>query len=99
VFDTTRGVPTPPLIHPGDRDSPHVLVEFGLPSDAHAITLMLPGSETELPLVLSPDGFVTVLLPRHQLNATMPLHITYQSAGGERQRKLSLPPLPMVDLP
>ena len=99
VFDTLRGVDTPPLIHPGDPDSQHILVEVGLPSDAHAIALNLPGSETAMPLVLSPDGFVTVLLPRHRLSTTTPLRITYQSAGVERQRELSLPHLPIGDLP
>ena len=91
VFDTLRGVETPPLVHPGDPDSQHILVEVGLPSDAEAISLILPDSATALPLVLSPDGFVTVLLPRQRLTATTPLRIAYRSAGTEHERALALP--------
>jgi hypothetical protein len=94
VFDTLRGVETPPLVHPGDPDSQHVLVEVGLPPDAEAIALVLPDGAAAIPLVLSPDGFVTVLLPRHRLTATAPLRITYRSAGSEQQRLLALPTEP-----
>ncbi|HBK56691.1 MAG TPA: hypothetical protein DDZ76_10510 [Xanthomonadales bacterium] len=99
VFDTMRGVETPPLVHPGDPNSLHVLVEVGLPPDAQAIALHLPDSATVMPLVLSPDGFVTVLLPRHRLTATPPLRITYHSAGSDQQRLLLLPSKPSGDSP
>jgi hypothetical protein len=94
VFDTLRGVETPPLVHPGDPASQHILVEVGLPPDAEAIALVLPDGAAAIPLVLSPDGFVTVLLPRHRLTATAPLRITYRSAGSEQQRQLALPTEP-----
>lgn len=82
VFDTLRGVEGRPQVYPGLPGSEYVLVEIGLPSDAQDIRVQL-GESAHLPLMLSTDGFVGLLLRRSTLSDTSKLTIRYQVAGEE----------------
>jgi len=90
VFDTLRGVDSPPLVHPGAAGSSHVLVEVGLPADAEHVTLHLAG-QPALALVVSPDGFASFLLPRAKLGDKPAPRIEYSRAGVIVSRTLALP--------
>lgn len=90
VFDTMRGVDSPPLVHPGAPGSSHVLVEVGLPADAEHVTLYLAG-QPSMALVVSPDGFASFLLPRANLGDEPRPRIEYTRAGAIASRTLDLP--------
>jgi len=90
VFDTMRGVDSPPLVHPGAPGSSHVLVEVGLPVDAEHVTLYLAG-QPAMALVISPDGFASFLLPRANLGDEPRPRIEYSRAGAIASRTLELP--------
>jgi len=85
VFDTLRGIESPPLVYRGAEGSDYVLVEVGLPPDATNVVLHLAGHEP-MPLVVSPDGFASFLVARRGLGST--LRIEYVSAGEPRNRVL-----------
>lgn len=89
VFDTLRGVDSPPLVHPGAPGSSHVLVEVGLPADAEHVTLHLAG-QPALALLVSPDGFASFLLPRAKLSDEPEPRIEYRRAGVTVSRTLDL---------
>lgn len=91
VFDTLRGVESPPLVHAGAADSSYVLVEVGLPPDATNVVLHLDGHQP-IPLVVSPDGFASFLLARGGLRAGHMPRIDYASAGAARSRVLDALP-------
>lgn len=91
VFDTLRGVESPPLVYPGASDSGYVLVEVGLPPDATNVVLHLAGHDP-MPLVVSPDGFASFLMPRDSLGVGAAMQIEYASAGAVTSRVLE--PLP-----
>lgn len=87
VFDSMRGVNSQPLIHPGNPESRYLLIEVGMPPDAEQIQLHI-ADETSVSLVLSPDSFVSFLLPRERLDNSVPPRIEYVSAGSMRERVL-----------
>lgn len=88
VFDTLRGVESPPLIHAGAADSDYVLVEVGLPPDATNVVLHLDGHQP-IPLVVSPDGFASFLVSKASLKAGIPApQIYFWSAGKNHARVL-----------
>lgn len=91
VFDTLRGVESPPLVHAGAADSDYVLVEVGLPPDATDVVLHMEGHEP-IPLVVSPDGFASFLVGRGGLRAGHMPRIDYASAGAARSRALDALP-------
>ncbi|MGE3298551.1 MAG: hypothetical protein AB7I68_14520 [Porticoccaceae bacterium] len=91
VFDTLRGVDSPPLVYPGAAASSHVLVEVGLPPDAEHVTLHVVG-QAPLPLQVSPDGFASFLLPRAGVGNQPAPHIEYRRGGAITSRTLDIPP-------
>lgn len=88
VFDSMRGINSQPLIHPGDPESRYLLIEVGMPPDAEQIQLHI-ANKPSLPLVLSPDSFVSFLLPRERLDDSAQPRIKYVSAGSVHERVLS----------
>ena len=90
VFDTLRGVDSPPLVYPGAAASSHVLVEVGLPPDAEQVTVHVAGQEP-LPLLVSPDGFASFLLPRTGLGDQPAPRIEYRRGGAITSRTLDIP--------
>lgn len=88
VFDTLRGVASPPLVHPGAPDSRLVLIEVGLPPDATEVTLQWAGADP-IPLIVSPDGFASFLLPREHLGNQPAPRVDYVSGGTAHQQVLA----------
>ncbi|PKM16469.1 MAG: hypothetical protein CVV05_19525 [Gammaproteobacteria bacterium HGW-Gammaproteobacteria-1] len=90
VFDTLRGVDSPPLVYPGAAASSHVLVDVGLPPDAEHVTLYLAG-QAPLALKVSPDGFASFLLPRAAVGKSPAPRIEYRRGGAVTSRTLDIP--------
>jgi hypothetical protein len=90
VFDTMRGVDSPPLVYPGAAASSHVLVEVGLPPDAEQVALHVAG-QAPLALKVSPDGFASFLLPRAGLGDQPAPRIEYRRGGEITSRTLDIP--------
>ncbi len=90
VFDTLRGVDSPPLVYPGVAESSHILVEVGLPPDAKQVTLHLAG-QASLALRVSPDGFASFLLPHAKLGDLPAPRIEYRRGGTTTSRTLDIP--------
>lgn len=93
VFDTLRGTEAPPLRYRGAAESRHVLIEVGLPPDAENIILHLDGLAPQS-LVLSPDGFVSFVLPRTLLRSEPAPRVEYVLGGARVSRTLVLPDKP-----
>src|SRR3546814_15656771 len=63
VFDTLRGVDSPPPVYPGAAASSHVLAEAALPPDAERVNLYVAGQAPPARQV-SAHGFAGFLLRR-----------------------------------
>ena len=61
VYDTMRGEALEPRVEPGSPGTDAMLIEVGMPPTATDITVRI-GDGPELPLVLSPDGFVSFVV-------------------------------------
>jgi len=81
VYDTMRGEPTPPRVEHADSKSPYVFIEVAVPPGAENIVLKL-GDAPEEKLIVSPDGFVSVLVLRNHRSSAQAGEIRYEISGG-----------------
>jgi hypothetical protein len=90
IYDAVREERTPPRIEHADSKSPYVLIEVAVPPGAeHVVIKMKNGTEQEL--LPSPEGFVSFLGRRDQMQSRESLHITYGLGGGVKQHAIELP--------
>ena len=87
VYDTMRGEALEPRIEPGSPGIEAMLIEIGMPPTATHITVRI-GDGPELPLVLSPDGFVSFFLPRADAGEAL---LEYEFDGSASTRRIRLP--------
>ena len=82
-----RGEALEPRIEPGSPGTEAMLIEIGMPPTATHITVRI-GDGPELPLVLSPDGFVSFFLPRADAGEAL---LEYEFDGSASTRRIRLP--------
>ena len=87
VFDTMRGAELEPRIEPGSPGTDAMLIEVGMPPAATDITVRI-GDGPELPLVLSPDGFVSFVTADSSARAAS---ISYHLEGKPVRREIAFP--------
>jgi hypothetical protein len=80
IYDTMRGEATAPRVEHADGHSPYVLVEVAVPPGAENITLKVVGMADQA-LTPSPDGFVSFLVNRNQLDQPGMRSIEYRAGG------------------
>lgn len=90
IYDTMRGETTAPRVEHADSASPYVLVEVAVPPSAENITLHIDGMP-DLALTPSPDGFVSFLADRSQLDQKGSRSIEYRIEGAAKATVVTLP--------
>lgn len=92
IYDTMRGEATPPRVEHADSRSPYVLVEAAVPPGARNITLKMADAP-EQALTPSPDGFVSFLTERKNIDIKAPASITFIQPGKSNSTTLQLAPI------
>ena len=87
VYDTMRGEALQPRVEPGSPGTDAMLIEVGMPPAATNITVRI-GDGPELPLVLSPDGFVSFVVSG---SGAREAALQYEVEGTPAQRTIRLP--------
>ena len=89
IYDTMRGEPTPPRVEHAESKSPYVFIEVAVPPGAANITLKL-GDAPEQKLTVSPDGFVSFMVPRIAGAASHNAYVRYLAGDHLSTQVISL---------
>jgi len=90
VFDTMRGEALEPRIEPGSPGTDAMLIEVGMPPTATNITVRI-GEGPELPLVLSPDGFVSFVTTMESSSVALTALLKFEVHGIANEKIVHLP--------
>jgi hypothetical protein len=93
VYDTLRGQEIVPQFDPVGLESETWLVEVAVPATARNIRLELPGS-VAIPLVASPDSFVSFVLPRARARTLGRAVVSFDAASGRVEMPVVFPAEP-----
>lgn len=89
VFDVMRGGPEVVTVEHSDSSSPFVLVEIAVPPDAEQFVLNADSGQ-KLSLSPTPDGFVSVLVPREVFDSTISMTLEFRIGSEESKVEIEL---------